>query len=241
MELSNEIAVAASPDDAWAFLTDLPAFAACFPGLELRDVEAGQQLVTVRVRVGQSTSTFRGTADLVEADQSSGRIVLRISGNEVRGDGGATVSAVADVSPDGGAGGAGARVVLTTSVAVTGRLAEADAEVLEEAIGRIVGRFAGAVESAIGAGGVAGADADSAGDDDESGAPASGEADAGAAAPAADADESEAVLDRPVPLPPAPKDPGGPSLRRRLLPYASVAGALFLTRIIVYALRRRKK
>jgi carbon monoxide dehydrogenase subunit G len=33
----------------------------------------------------------------------------------------------------------------------------------------------------------------------------------------------------------------GPSLARRLVPFASIAGALFLARIVVYALRRRKK
>jgi len=33
----------------------------------------------------------------------------------------------------------------------------------------------------------------------------------------------------------------GPSLAKRLWPYASVAGVLFLARIVVYALRRRKK
>ncbi|MGO9559469.1 MAG: SRPBCC family protein [Acidimicrobiales bacterium] len=33
----------------------------------------------------------------------------------------------------------------------------------------------------------------------------------------------------------------GPSLRKRILPYASIAGAIFLLRIVIYALRRRKK
>jgi hypothetical protein len=33
----------------------------------------------------------------------------------------------------------------------------------------------------------------------------------------------------------------GPSLAKRLIPFASIAGALFLARIVVYALRRRKK
>jgi carbon monoxide dehydrogenase subunit G len=33
----------------------------------------------------------------------------------------------------------------------------------------------------------------------------------------------------------------GPSLARRLVPFASAAGALFLIRIVIYALRRRKK
>jgi carbon monoxide dehydrogenase subunit G len=33
----------------------------------------------------------------------------------------------------------------------------------------------------------------------------------------------------------------GSSLRKRILPYASIAGAIFLLRIVIYALRRRKK
>jgi hypothetical protein len=45
----------------------------------------------------------------------------------------------------------------------------------------------------------------------------------------------------PAPLSPVPESaPEGSSVVRRLVPYASVAGALFLARIVVYALRRRK-
>jgi hypothetical protein len=33
----------------------------------------------------------------------------------------------------------------------------------------------------------------------------------------------------------------GPSVFKRALPFASIAGALVLLRIVVYALRRRKK
>ncbi|MGC9961676.1 MAG: hypothetical protein ABSE47_07210 [Acidimicrobiales bacterium] len=45
-------------------------------------------------------------------------------------------------------------------------------------------------------------------------------------------------------VPAVPVDLGriaGPSVAKRLIPFASVAGALFLIRVVVYALRRRKK
>ncbi|MHB1510322.1 MAG: SRPBCC family protein [Acidimicrobiales bacterium] len=63
--------------------------------------------------------------------------------------------------------------------------------------------------------------------------------------PAASADEPAPSPIRRIQSAPAePVDLGriaGPSLARRLIPFASAAGALFLVRVIVYALRRRKK
>jgi hypothetical protein len=64
---------------------------------------------------------------------------------------------------------------------------------------------------------------------------------------------TETTEPEPVPAPTirridsAPAEPvdlvgvAGPSLRKRILPYASIAGAIFLLRIVIYALRRRKK
>jgi len=85
----------------------------------------------------------------------------------------------------------------------------------------------------------------------ESGAASNGTGPDVATAPSSPA----AGTDQPAETPPssirriqsAPAEPvdlgrmAGPSLARRLIPFASVAGALFLARVIVYALRRRKK
>jgi carbon monoxide dehydrogenase subunit G len=48
-------------------------------------------------------------------------------------------------------------------------------------------------------------------------------------------------IDHPEAQPVDLVDVAGPSLRRRILPYASIAGGIFLLRIVIYALRRRKK
>jgi carbon monoxide dehydrogenase subunit G len=48
-------------------------------------------------------------------------------------------------------------------------------------------------------------------------------------------------IHHPEPEPVDLVDFAGPSLAKRLLPYASIAGVIFLLRIVIYALRRRKK
>jgi carbon monoxide dehydrogenase subunit G len=47
-------------------------------------------------------------------------------------------------------------------------------------------------------------------------------------------------IDHPEPVPVNLVDVAGGSLAKRLLPYASIAGAIFLLRIVIYAMRRRK-
>ncbi|MHB8458025.1 MAG: hypothetical protein ACYDBS_10115, partial [Acidimicrobiales bacterium] len=48
-------------------------------------------------------------------------------------------------------------------------------------------------------------------------------------------------IDQPASDPVDLVEVAGGSLVRRLLPYASIAGSIFLLRIVIYALRRRKK
>ncbi|MHB1987710.1 MAG: SRPBCC family protein [Acidimicrobiales bacterium] len=73
---------------------------------------------------------------------------------------------------------------------------------------------------------------------------ANGARPSGAESPGAEAAHSEPTV-RQIDSPPAqPVDlveVAGSSLRKRVLPYASIAGGIFLLRIVIYALRRRKK
>ena len=81
----------------------------------------------------------------------------------------------------------------------------------------------------------------------DGGAEATGEPDAADASVAAGtSDDAPAPPSGPRQINSPPAEPvdlmgvAGPSLGKRLIPFASVAGALFLLRIVIYALRRRK-
>ncbi len=222
MDMTNEFGVPVSIDDAWGLLTDLVAFVGCFPAVELREIEYGQQLVTVRVRVGQSSASYKGSVDLVEVDESARRVVMRIEGTEARGDGQISVTVTASLSA---AADAGTQVRLATAIDLTGRVAGAGEEALSEALGKIAAKLSAGVEAALSTAPGAEPDAPA--------VPAAPEATTARSQP----EPVESRFDAPV----EPARSEGHSLGRRVLPYASIAGAIFLLRIVVYALRRRKK
>ena len=79
MELTDRFAVGVTPDEAWAFLWNLPRVARCLPGCEsIEDAGAG----AYRARMAQRVGPFRVTLDMemrVEEAQE-GRLIV-ISGN----------------------------------------------------------------------------------------------------------------------------------------------------------------
>jgi carbon monoxide dehydrogenase subunit G len=72
-------------------------------------------------------------------------------------------------------------------------------------------------------------------------APAEAVADAGSSTEEAPVSAGPRTIDSPEPVPVDLAAVAGPSLVRRVAPFASVAGVLVLIRIVIYALKRRKR
>jgi soluble lytic murein transglycosylase-like protein len=212
-------------------------------------------------------------------DAIAHRAVLKAEGRETRGQGNASATISATLSPSGD----GTKVEVVTDLAITGKVAQFGRGVLADVSGKLLDQFVHNLETMVLAPAVAATSSSS----DESAADAGGTADAAPQAQAAAAakpevaksntpkptaakststkstaagrgsikarpvDDGAAEAETPAPairqIQSAPADPvdlgriAGPSLAKRLIPYASVAGGLFLIRVIVYALRRRKK
>ncbi len=291
--------------DFWEVLTDVERIAPCLPGAELQEVEGDEYRGVVKVKVGPITASYRGTARFEEKDPVAHRGVLRAEGRETRGQGNASATITAVLSPSG----EGTKVEVVTDLAITGKVAQFGRGVLADVSGKLLAQFVhnletmvlapdapvapvgsdppvasqadgqpahdaapkeahktpaktagthkaaaskaagdakparsrGAAKSAAAAAAVA---SNGAGDAEQDAAPAS-EA-AATASGSAESDPPEAAA--PVRLiqsaPVEPVDLGriaGPSVAKRLIPFASIAGAFFLIRVIVYALRRRKR
>jgi carbon monoxide dehydrogenase subunit G len=299
MELTNAFEVAVPVEEAWGVLTDVERIAPCLPGAELQEVEGDEYRGVVKVKVGPITASYRGSARFEELDETVHRAVLKAEGRETRGQGNASATITATLSPAGD----GTKVEVVTDLAITGKVAQFGRGVLADVSGKLLDQFVQNLETMVLAPAAppappaepAPATAETGGDarsdstmeaepGPESGAAAgpagaaspAGGPDAAASAsnnsgkgrspkaPSATAPSRKAAAAKPpaedvateaeeVPAPAirqiqsAPVEPvdlgriAGPSLAKRLIPFASIAGALFLIRVIVYALRRRKQ
>jgi carbon monoxide dehydrogenase subunit G len=138
MELTNEFKVGASPDEAWAVLTDLERIAPCMPGAELQEVDGDDFKGVVKVKVGPITAQYKGVARFVERDDATHRAVLHAEGRETRGQGNASAKITAQLTPDGD----GTLVSVVTDLTIAGRVAQFGRGILADVSTRLLGQFA---------------------------------------------------------------------------------------------------
>jgi len=189
MELTNDFRVSVPPAKAWEVLTDVERIAPMLPGAQLQEIEGDQFRGIIKVKVGPITAQYKGTASWLEQDEAAGRVVLKASGRDTRGQGNASATITCTMTPDGD----GTKVGVTTDLTITGKVAQFGRGVLADVSGKLIGQFVDALE------------ADLKGE----GAPAAG-APAAAAAPTAGAAPSEGAAS-PTAAAPAAAAPAAPA------------------------------
>lgn len=269
MELTNEFEVPVSLDEAWKVLTDVERIAPCLPGAELKEIEGEEYRGLVRVKVGPITASYKGAARFEELDEVSHRAVLKAEGRETRGQGNATAlvtATLSELSPARTKVSVATELNITGKVAQFSRgvLGDVSTKLLEQFAHNLEANVLTASVGDEGAGDES-PGAETGGAEAPSPAPAR-KRPVAKKEPAAEASEAAPPENEPseAPLASEPaKEEGdggairqvvgpaaepidlvgtaGGSLAKRLVPYASVAGGIFLLRIVVYALRRRKK
>lgn len=160
MELSNDFRVGVSVPEAWKLLTDVERIAPMLPGAQLQEVEGEEYRGIVKVKVGPITAQYKGQATFLERDEAVGRVVLRASGRDTRGQGNASALITATMIPDGD----GTKVSVVTDLTITGKVAQFGRGVLAEVSAKLLGQFVDALEADLASGGKVEADADSVGD-----------------------------------------------------------------------------
>ncbi|HVB06078.1 MAG TPA: SRPBCC family protein [Acidimicrobiales bacterium] len=142
MELSNEFVVPVAIDDAWAVLTDVERIAPCMPGARLESIEGDDFHGVVKVKVGPVTVEYKGTAQFLERDATAHKAVLKASGRETRGQGNATATVTAELSPEGDS----TRVAVRTELDITGRVAQFGRGMLADVSTKLLGQFVDRLE-----------------------------------------------------------------------------------------------
>jgi carbon monoxide dehydrogenase subunit G len=244
IELDNSVTVPVLPEQAWDVLLDVERIAPCMPGASVLSVDGDSVEGQVKVKLGPLSLTYKGTAKFVEKDQPSHTIVLDASGKETRGQGTATASVNAVLTPGDEPGTTTATI--HTSLNVTGRPAQFGRSLLPEISGKLIAQFADNLAALIAADGATASRAD------EGAASAGATAGEGATAGVAATEAASAQLASaaPVAAKPAPAPPRQEEhldavkfivvpVLKRVIPVAAVAAGLaVLARTL---LRRRRK
>lgn len=145
MELTNDFQVALDVDRAWALLTDLERIAPCMPGAQLQEVEGDEYRGVVKVKVGPITAQYKGQATFVSRDDDAHVAVLRAEGRETRGQGNASATITATLTP----AGEGTAVSVVTDLTITGRVAQFGRGVLADVSAKLLGQFVESLEQTV--------------------------------------------------------------------------------------------
>jgi uncharacterized protein len=138
MELEHSFIIPVPPEQAWPVLLDVERIAPCMPGATVDSVDADVIKGRIKVKVGPVQMTYAGTAHFTERDDQARSITLEASGKETRGAGTASATVRSSVQDEGGQ----TKVVVHTSMNVTGRPAQFGRGVMAEVGGRIIEKFA---------------------------------------------------------------------------------------------------
>ena len=137
MEIADNFRVSTPIGDTWKILLDIEGIAPCLPGAQLQEVEGNEYRGIVKVKVGPITAQYKGTATLVEADESGHRIVLDAAGRDTRGQGNAKAKIVVTMNEDGD----GTRVDVVTDLSITGKVAQFGRGVLDDVSAKLLRQF----------------------------------------------------------------------------------------------------
>lgn len=141
MELDHDFTVPVPVDEAWSVLLDVERVALCMPGATLDGADGDEYTGRLKVKVGAMTITYRGTARIVSADESSRTVAIEAAAKEARGSGTANATVQARLTEEGGT----TRVDVHTKLNVTGRPAQFGRNILAEVGSKLIARFAKAL------------------------------------------------------------------------------------------------
>jgi carbon monoxide dehydrogenase subunit G len=145
MELTNEFDVAAPIEQAWNVLTDLERIAPCLPGAQLQEVEGDEYRGVVKVKVGPVVAQYKGKAVFLERDDANHRAVLSAEGRDTRGQGNASATIEANLTPTDG----GTHVVVETNLKVSGKVAQFGRGVMADVSSKLMDQFVVNLETTV--------------------------------------------------------------------------------------------
>jgi carbon monoxide dehydrogenase subunit G len=247
MQFVNTFDVAAPLDEVWKTVLDVERVAPTVPGAKVLEKTGDNSYkVSIKVKVGPMSMTYKGDVEIVEADEAEHRAVMRARAKESRGQGTADADVVMTLSGEDGRTAA----KITTDVDLSGKVATMGQGVLQDVSGRLVDTFAKNLATMLETGEAPAAEAPK----PKAAPEAKGAAEPGAKAEARAeeiateaADKAEAEAGRPREAPPAFEgeealdlgELGGAMVAEKLREPRNLAIALGIVALVFYLLGRR--
>src|SRR5258707_928879 len=138
MDLEHSFIIRVPPEQAWQALLDVEQVAPCMPGAIVDGFDGEVISGKIKIKVGPVQMTYAGKARFTEKDEATKTVVLEASGKETRGSGTASATVRSSLQDEAGQ----TRVLVRTTMTVTGRPAQFGRGVMAEVGGRIIGKFA---------------------------------------------------------------------------------------------------
>lgn len=151
MKFHNNFAVDCDPDTVWEILTDIPRVAPCMPGAELNEVlDKNACRGNVKVRMGPVWLRFAGTVTFEERNPEKHEAVIKASGRDEKGRGGAKATIRFHVI---GVGLSASRVDIETDMSLSGSVAQygRSAGVVQAIASSFIDEFARTLERQVSA------------------------------------------------------------------------------------------
>ena len=160
MDLEHSFIIPVPPEQAWQALLDVEQVAPCMPGATVDGFDGENISGKIKIKVGPVQMTYAGRAHFTEKDEATKTVVLEASGKETRGSGTASATIRSSLQDENGQ----TRVLVRTTMTVTGRPAQFGRGVMAEVGGRIIGKFAANLAAQLSGEGAAAPAAASAGE-----------------------------------------------------------------------------
>jgi carbon monoxide dehydrogenase subunit G len=138
VKIEDQFHVDVPVDEAWKVLLDVERIAPCMPGAQLQEIEGDEYRGIVKVKVGPITAQYKGAARIVETDDTAHTLVLKAEGRDTRGQGNASATVTASLTPDD----TGTLVHIDTDLNITGKVAQFGRGVMADVSSKLLGQFA---------------------------------------------------------------------------------------------------
>lgn len=141
MQMEHQFTVPVPVDVAWSALLDPERVAPCMPGATLTSVEGSDFAGSVKVKMGPVSLMYKGNGSFSEVDAERRRVVIDAGGKDARGNGTASATVTAVLSP-GDSTGESTEVRVDTDLKVTGKPAQLGRGLISDVAGKLLNQFA---------------------------------------------------------------------------------------------------
>ncbi len=147
LEISKTFVVKAAPAAVWSFLVDVKRVAQCMPGAAITEqVDDKTYTGTMTIKVGPVTSSYKGKVVFEKLDEAAHTAEIVATGQDVRGKGGADMRMKSSLKE---LAAAETEVTATSSVNITGILAQMGRGMIQDVSDQLFGVFSKNMRAAL--------------------------------------------------------------------------------------------